>query len=101
MQNKRLIIIVLISASLLLIPLITMQFTDEVNWILSDFVIAGALLLGTGLMIEACAKKDKENQVPNRYLCNSTDNPPAYLGRNSSWHFWDTVQRTIDSNLKK
>lgn len=33
---------------LLLIPLTAMQFTDEVVWTLSDFIIAGALLFGTG-----------------------------------------------------
>jgi len=56
-QNKRLIIILLISAILLLLPLIAMQFTDEVNWTLFDFVVAGALLLGTGLMCELVIRK--------------------------------------------
>ena len=56
-QNKRLIIIVLISAIPLLIPLIVMQFTDEVNWSLSDFVVAGVLLFGTGLMCELVMRK--------------------------------------------
>jgi hypothetical protein len=57
MQNKRLIIIVLISALILLIPLIAMQFTSEVNWNLLDFVVAGVLLLGTGLMYELTLRK--------------------------------------------
>jgi hypothetical protein len=57
MQNKRLIIIVLTSAILLLIPLIAMQFTDEVNWTLFDFLVAGALLLSTGLMCELVIRK--------------------------------------------
>ena len=57
MQNKRLISIVLISAILLLIPLIAMQFTDEVNWTLLDFFIAGAILFGTGLMCELAIRK--------------------------------------------
>ena len=52
MQNKRLIGIVITVAFLLLIPLIAMQFTKEVNWTLSDFLVAGILLLGTGLMCE-------------------------------------------------
>jgi hypothetical protein len=34
---------------LLLIPLIAMQFTIEVNWTLSDFIIAGILIFGAGL----------------------------------------------------
>lgn len=52
MQNKRLFGIVLTVAVLLLAPFIAMQFTAEVNWTLSDFVIAGVLLLGTGLLCE-------------------------------------------------
>ncbi|MBI4548442.1 MAG: hypothetical protein HY707_10700 [Ignavibacteriae bacterium] len=61
-QNKRLIGIVLTVAFLLLIPLIAMQFTDEVNWTLLDFVVAGALLLGTGLMCELVIRKIKKIQ---------------------------------------
>ena len=57
MQNKRLFIIVLTVALLLLIPLIAMQFTDEVNWTLLDFVVAGVLLLGTGLLCELVMRK--------------------------------------------
>ncbi|MBT5956537.1 MAG: hypothetical protein HOG97_07235 [Candidatus Marinimicrobia bacterium] len=52
LQHKRLTIIVSIAVFLLLIPLISMQFTNEVNWTLSDFVVAGILVLGTGLMYE-------------------------------------------------
>ena len=50
--NKRLIVIMLMAAFLLLIPLIAMQFTAEVDWTLSDFIVAGVMLLGTGLMCE-------------------------------------------------
>lgn len=52
LKNKRLIGILLAVAFILLIPFIAMQFTDEVNWTLFDFLIAGGLLLGTGLVIE-------------------------------------------------
>ena len=52
MKNKRLINVLLTTAILLLIPLIAMQFTDAVNWTLSDFIVAATLLLGTGLMCE-------------------------------------------------
>lgn len=40
--------IVLGTVLILFVPLVAMQFTDEVNWTLSDFAIAGALLLGAG-----------------------------------------------------
>jgi hypothetical protein len=58
MQNKRLIIIT--SVIILFIPLIAMQFTDEVKWTLFDFVIAGILLIGTGLICEFTWRKIKK-----------------------------------------
>jgi len=36
---------------ILLVPLIAMQFTDEVNWSLSDFVVAALLLFGFAFLI--------------------------------------------------
>ena len=33
------------AAALLLLPLVAMQFTNEVNWTLSDFVVFGVMLL--------------------------------------------------------
>ena len=60
MQNKRLIGIMLTVVLLLLIPIIAMQFTDEVDWKLNDFVIMGVLLLGTGLMCELVMRKVKK-----------------------------------------
>lgn len=55
--NKRLIIIMMAVAIKLCIPLIAMQFTDEVNWTLSDFVVMGLLLLSTGLLCELVLRK--------------------------------------------
>lgn len=37
---------------LLLVPLVAMQFTDEVNWDVFDFAVAGALILGVGVAFE-------------------------------------------------
>lgn len=52
MQRKRLFIITFIVAFVLLMPLIAMQFTDEVNWTLGDFAVAGLLLFGVGLLFD-------------------------------------------------
>ncbi len=41
--------IVLATAGLLTIPLIAMQFSDEVNWRIGDFAIMGVMLITTGL----------------------------------------------------
>lgn len=57
MKNKRLIGIILAVVIILLIPLIAMQFTDEVDWALSDFIAAGSLLLGIGLTCELVMRK--------------------------------------------
>jgi ABC-type enterobactin transport system permease subunit len=56
-QNKRLTGIVLGVAFILSIPLIAMQFTNEVDWDLTDFVIMGILLLSTGLVVELVIRK--------------------------------------------
>ena len=60
MKNKRLIIILLAVAILLLIPFIAMQFSNEVNWTLLDFITAAGLLLGTGLLCEFVLRKVKK-----------------------------------------
>ena len=62
LQNKRLAGILLTATTLLLLPFIAMQFTREVNWSLSDFVIAGILLFGTGLTIELVLRKIRQTK---------------------------------------
>jgi hypothetical protein len=57
MQNKNILLIALAVALILLVPLIAMQFTDEVAWSLFDFAFAGALLFGTGLAFELITRK--------------------------------------------
>lgn len=57
MEPKSIIRVLLVTALILLVPLIAMQFTSEVNWTLSDFVIMGTLLAGAGLAYEFVSKK--------------------------------------------
>lgn len=64
--NKRLLTIVSGVAFLLMIPFIAMQFTNEVNWSGFDFLVAGVLLLGTGLLVELVLRKVKSRS--NRLL---------------------------------
>ena len=44
---------------ILLIPFTAMQFTNEVNWSVFDFVIAGILIFAVGLAIELILRKIK------------------------------------------
>ena len=61
--NNRLKGIILSVVLLLLLPLIAMQFTNEVNWKLNDFLMAGALLLGAGLFLEYVLRKVNNKQT--------------------------------------
>ncbi|TDD74655.1 hypothetical protein E0F89_14215 [Flavobacterium caseinilyticum] len=62
MQNNRLLLIISLTAILLMIPLIAMQFTEDVNWTLFDFTVAGILLFGTGILCELAIRKIKKPQ---------------------------------------
>jgi hypothetical protein len=57
MRTKSVIRIAVATAFILLIPLIAMQFTREVNWTPSDFIVMGALLFGTGLVFDLAMRK--------------------------------------------
>ena len=48
-----------VTVLLLLIPLTAMQFTDEVRWGPEDFLVAGCLLLGTGIGMVLVARYTK------------------------------------------
>jgi hypothetical protein len=49
--------IALATVLILLLPLLAMQFTDEVVWNLTDFIVMGGLLFGTGLTYELISKQ--------------------------------------------
>ncbi len=49
--------IALTTLAVLLIPLAAMQFTDEVNWTVLDFVVMGVLLFTVGLIYEFIVRK--------------------------------------------
>ena len=57
MNSKRIKIIFAVVPILLLIPLIAMQFTDEIVWTSLDFIVMGILLLSTGLLCDFVLRK--------------------------------------------
>lgn len=57
MDNKIFIWVGVATVLILLIPLIAMQFSEDVVWGLFDFIIMGALLFGTGSVFVLAARK--------------------------------------------
>jgi hypothetical protein len=57
--HRPLVRVALATAIVLLVPLILMQFSDGVAWSVADFVAAGVLVAGTGLLLEAAARRPR------------------------------------------
>jgi hypothetical protein len=57
MSKRAAVRVAFATAFILLLPLAAMQITDEVDWGLADFVVAGVLLGGTGLLLELAVRR--------------------------------------------
>jgi hypothetical protein len=57
--NRRLLIISTIICVLITLPLIAMQFTNEVKWTISDFLVAAGLLFSAGFACEWALRRLK------------------------------------------
>lgn len=62
-DKKRLILLVGLPIAILMIPLVAMQFTSEVSWNVTDFVIAGGLLFSVALGLDFAYRKIKEKKT--------------------------------------
>jgi uncharacterized BrkB/YihY/UPF0761 family membrane protein len=51
--------IAIVTGVLLLIPLVAMQFTDEVNWNIADFIVMSFLLFSMGSLFVVISRKTK------------------------------------------
>jgi hypothetical protein len=56
-QNSIFVLIGLATGLILLIPLIAMQFTNEVNWDKIDFIVMGFLLFSMGSLFVLVARR--------------------------------------------
>lgn len=54
---RSILVVLLVTAALLMVPLVAMQFTSEVNWTPADFVAAGVLLAGTGTLYVLASRR--------------------------------------------
>ena len=62
MHNRVFAWIALTTGVLLLIPLIAMQFTAEVDWDATDFIVMGALIFTAGSVFVLIARQVKEKR---------------------------------------
>lgn len=51
----------ILTGLILLVPLVAMRFTSEVVWTISDFVVAGALLFGSGLAYQLISARSRNS----------------------------------------
>lgn len=62
-MRKRMIVALISTLGVLCIPLIAMQFTNEVNWTFIDFIVAGILMFsfitGISLLIKSIKNKKR------------------------------------------
>ena len=65
MTKKSLAIIISVTVILLLIPLIAMQLSNDVQWKTSDFLMAAILLLSAGIATDLIIRKvqKKESKI--------------------------------------
>ena len=62
-RRNNIVVIALGTAGVLVIPLAAMQFTAGVKWTAFDFLVAGILLFGTGLMFNFAMWKFRKHQL--------------------------------------
>lgn len=63
MKNKNIIYSAIFTLLVLLIPLIAMRFTEEVQWAPFDFAVMGILLFITGLIFSFAMNKFPKHRV--------------------------------------
>ncbi|AVI52408.1 hypothetical protein C5O00_10515 [Pukyongia salina] len=60
MKKRSVIVISLVVLLILLIPLIGMQFTENIKWGPMDFLVAAVLLFGVGFVLDLTLRKIKK-----------------------------------------
>jgi hypothetical protein len=58
-KNKDIVSVFVMTAVILIAPLVAMLYTEEVKWTLFDFAVMGTLLVGTGLFVVLALRRVK------------------------------------------
>ena len=67
LQNKDVVGVLLGTGLILTIPFVAMQFSNDVDWDVTDFLVMGTLLTGMGLTFVFLARKIR-NQTHRAFL---------------------------------
>ncbi|WP_211172384.1 hypothetical protein [Massilia forsythiae] len=60
---KSIVLLLVLTAGLLAVPLVAMQFTHDVAWKRADIAMAIVLLVGTGLIYELVVKRARHGVI--------------------------------------
>jgi hypothetical protein len=71
---------------LLLLPLVAMQFTDEVAWDETDFLVFGAMLFSACGSLRNRSTDDWECSLPSRRWNRNGCSIPPHLDKPRGWH---------------
>lgn len=64
MKGKNMLVVALLTAAILAVPLVAMQFDNGVNWTGSDFLTAGVVLFVTGCLLDLAWRKGGKYRIP-------------------------------------
>ncbi len=64
--------VALVTAGILLVPLVAMQFTEEVSWDGTDFIVMGILLSGLGSLFVLIASRAQRKYRTLIVVCLAT-----------------------------
>lgn len=59
-NHRNIVRILLVTMLILMVPLVSMQFSNEVNWDAFDFFVAATLLIGSGLIFDFIARRSRD-----------------------------------------
>lgn len=68
MKIKSLLVLLLFTLFILLIPFVAMQYSNEVNWSIFDFLIGGLIIFSGCIILNLIWQKTKKHKLKYLYI---------------------------------